>query len=370
MAEPLKNQYGPEIPRKIAEMISNVHPQFPAQQFLKETLDGYESLELMPRGRWIADSLRNHLPRDFKKAVSILVNSMGPKHDRTTDFGITPFLYMPHSFFVAKFGLDDFEASMRAQYEITQRFTAEFSIRPFLIHFPEKTLAHLRKWTRDPSPHVRRLVSEGTRPRLPWAPRLPGFQKDPRPVLKLLELLKNDPDLYVRRSVANNLNDIGKDNPSILINTARNWLKNASPERTWIVNHALRFAIKKGVPGAIEVLGFQKGASVSIGKTCIQPSTPRIGDSVLIGFEIKNQGAKRDRILVDFQIHFQKANGKSSPKVFKMKTVELPPQGEVMLKKKISLVEMTTRKHYPGRHQVDAILNGVVKRIGLFELKR
>ena len=151
--------------------------------------------------------------QDYPHAVDVLLASASQPHEHRASGGMAAFLYMPHLFFVAQHGLDHFEDSMRAQHALTQRFTAEYSIRAFLEKHPERTLARLREWTRDPSPHVRRLVSEGTRPRLPWAPRLRAFQKDPRPVLELLELLKDDPELYVRRSVANNLNDIGKDHP-------------------------------------------------------------------------------------------------------------------------------------------------------------
>ena len=167
------------------------------------------------------------------------------------------FLYMPHLFFVARHGLDHFEDSMRAQHALTQLFTAEYSIRAFLEKHPGATLARLREWTADPSHHVRRLVSEGTRPRLPWAPRLRAFQKDPRPVLELLELLKDDPELYVRRSVANNLNDIGKDHPALLTAVAKRWLRGASPERRWIVSHALRSAVKRADAGALGALGYR-----------------------------------------------------------------------------------------------------------------
>jgi 3-methyladenine DNA glycosylase AlkC len=231
MAEPLKNYYGPEIPKKIAKQILRVHSLFPAQDFLKEALAGYDDLELLERGRHIARALKQHLPHDFPQTAKILVASMGPKFDETENFGMAPFLYMPHVFFIAENGLKFLDESLDAYYEITQRFTAEFGIRPFLIQYPEKTLARLKNWAKDPSPHVRRLVSEGTRPRLPWAMRLPAFQKDPQPVLNLLELLKDDPELYVRRSVANNLNDIGKDNPAMLYKTARAWMKKPSPER-------------------------------------------------------------------------------------------------------------------------------------------
>ena len=160
---------------------------------------------------------------------------------------------------------------MQAQHELTQRFTAEFSIRPFIERHPEATLARLAQWTQDPSPHVRRLVSEGTRPRLPWASRLRDFQRDPAPVLALLERLKDDPELYVRRSVANNLNDIGKDHPDLLADVARRWLQNASPERRWIVRHALRSAIKRAEPGALSALGYGAAPTLAIERVRIEP---------------------------------------------------------------------------------------------------
>lgn len=231
MAEPLKNHFGPEIPKRIAGMISAVFPRFDAQAFLDEAFKGYEDLHLTPRGWQIARALRRHLPDDFAAAADILIASLGPKLDRTEGLGMAPFLYLPHVLFVAEYGLDHFELSMRAQYELTQRFTAEFGIRPFLVRYPEQTLARLTAWTGDPSVHVRRLVSEGTRPRLPWAPRLRAFQANPRPVLALLERLKDDPELYVCRSVANNLNDIGKDHPAlqrvkwVSVNESRSVLK-------------------------------------------------------------------------------------------------------------------------------------------------
>lgn len=210
MAEPLKNHFGPEVPRTIAAMIAAVWPEFPARRFLADVLAGYGPLALMDRGRRIADALHRYLPDGYPEAIAILIASVergNVRHEAAP--GMASFLYLPHVLFVARHGLDHFEASMRAQYLLTQKFTAEFSIRPFLERYPEKTLVRLRRWARDPRPAVRRLVSEGTRPRLPWAARLPAFQRDPRPVLELLELLKDDPALYVRRSVANNLNDIG-----------------------------------------------------------------------------------------------------------------------------------------------------------------
>jgi 3-methyladenine DNA glycosylase AlkC len=282
VAEPLKNRYGPEIPHRIAAMIGAVFPGFAREAFIHDALDGYEALNLMQRGKKISQALRRHLPGKYPRAIRILLASAGTPLEKTEGHGMTPFLYLPHLCYVAEYGLDHFEPSMHAQYELTQRFTAEFSIRPFLERHPAKTLALLRQWVRDPSPHLRRLVSEGTRPRLPWAPRLRAFQKDPRPVLRLLELLKDDPEIYVRRSVANNLNDIGKDHPELLVATAKRWLKGASEARRRLVRHALRSAVKRCVPGALEVLGFGVRATVSTVRSSIAPRRASIGGKVTI----------------------------------------------------------------------------------------
>ncbi|HIK14188.1 MAG TPA: DNA alkylation repair protein [Leptolyngbyaceae cyanobacterium M33_DOE_097] len=255
-----------------------------------------------------------------------------------------------------------------ARSQLTQRFTAEFSIRPFLERYPAATLARLQQWASDPSPHVRRLVSEGTRPRLPWASRLREFQQDPRPVLALLELLKDDPELYVRRSVANNLNDIGKDHPPLLMETARRWMIDATDERRWLVRHALRSAIKRAEPDALAIMGFGKQANVAINQVKIKPERPAIGESITIAFEVSNIDSQPQRVLIDLRVHFVKANGRTSPKVFKLKTVDLAPQASVQLEKRLSLVHMTTRKHYCGTHQIDVLLNGSAQPLGNFEL--
>lgn len=369
MAEPLKNQFGPAVPRRIAEMIAQVDADFDSKAFLDSALRGYEALELMPRGRHIAAALRQHLPDDYEAAIEVLLASLGPVRDADESHGMAPFLYLPHVYFVAENGLDHFEASMRAQYELTQRFTAEFSIRPFIERDAPRTLARLREWASDASPHVRRLVSEGTRPRLPWAPRLREFQHNPEPVLELLELLKDDPSLYVRRSVANNLNDIGKDHPDLLNDTARRWLVGASPERRWLINHALRSAIKRGEVDALDVLGYAPGEDLTAEKLSVTPAVVRIGDQIEIAFDLVNRSTRAQRALVDIQVHFIKANGRASPKVFKIKQVELAPSERLRLSKQLSLRPMTTRKHYPGQHRIDALINGENQPLGSFLLK-
>lgn len=377
MAEALKNMYGTEIPRRIADMIHAVHPGFAHRKFLDFVLPDYESLELMPRGWHMADGLRHTLPDDYEHAVEILVNSLPPAKPHAAETSATeerkgntlaPFLFMPHTFFVARYGLNHFEASMRAQYELTQRFTAEFSIRPYLQQHTQATLRTLQGWLDDPSEHVRRLISEGTRPRLPWASRLPLFQQDPAPVLALLEALKDDPSLYVRRSVANNLNDIGKDNPSIMLDTAERWMHGASPQRAWIVKHALRVAIKNADPRALALSGFGSTPQVSLTDASIVPQRAVEGESVTLSCTLQSMATETQPLLIDFIVHYVKANGDTRPKVFKLTACELAAGQTLCLKKKLSLAAMTTRRHYPGQHRVELLINGQTFALGSFEL--
>lgn len=245
----------------LAHNLALVHPAFEGAAFRREARQGLEPLAILARGLHLAKVLRRHLPARYEDAVEVLVRSLTPPLIETEGNGLGGFFYLPHVSFVATYGLDPaenggrdpFEASMRAQYEITRRFTAEFSIRPFLVKWPERTLARLTEWTRDPDPHVRRLCSEGTRPRLPWAIRIPGFVKDPRPVLPILETLKDDPDLYVRRSVANHIGDIAKDHPALAFELCERWLEGASEERKWLIRHAVRHPAKKGVKAALRL---------------------------------------------------------------------------------------------------------------------
>ena len=245
----------------LAHNISLVHPAFDGKAFQRTALNGLQPLSILQRGHHLARTLREHLPECYNDAVHILIQSLTPPQTDTEDLGLGVFFYLPHVSFVATYGLDPahnggrdpFETSMLAQYELTRRFSAEFSIRPFLIRWPERTLAQLTQWTEDPDPHVRRLCSEGTRPRLPWATRIPAFIKDPRPVLPILEALKDDPDPYVRRSVANHLGDIAKDHPRLAFELCERWLEDATMERKWLLRHAVRHPAKKGVTAALRI---------------------------------------------------------------------------------------------------------------------
>jgi 3-methyladenine DNA glycosylase AlkC len=369
MAEPLKNAFGESFVRKIATMVSRVHPAFPSARFTSDSLEGLEALSLTDRARHVMRALRQHLPPSYPEAIEILIRSLGPEMERSELNGMDVFVYLPHVFFVAEYGLDHFEPSMRAQYELTKRFTAEFSIRAYLQHHQEKTLARLKEWALDPNVHVRRLVSEGSRPRLPWAARLKEFQRDPKPVLELLDLLKDDPELYVRRSVANNLNDIGKDHPELLAETCRRWSDGATPERKWLIRHALRSAVKRGHAGAMEVMGAGAKPHVAIEKAKVAPRTLRIGEKMSFSFELVSEAKRRQNLIVDFQVHYVKANGETRAKVFKLSEVELPAGGRLIFQKSLSFEQRTTRVHYPGLHKVEVLVNGQAYPLGKLELR-
>jgi 3-methyladenine DNA glycosylase AlkC len=257
----LKDLLDHEAIKCLAHNLRLTHATFNSEAFRRDAATGLEPLGILDRGHHLAATLRKHLPARFEDAVEILLRSLTPPLTITEDFGLATFFYLPHVCFIADYGLDEmrndgrdpFEVSMHAQYELTRRFSAEFSIRPFLIRWPARTLARLKEWSGDPDPHVRRLCSEGTRPRLPWAMRLPAFVKDPRPALPLLEVLKDDPELYVRRSVANHLGDIAKDHPALVFELCERWLTGATAERKWLIRHALRHPAKKGVKEALHL---------------------------------------------------------------------------------------------------------------------
>src|SRR5262245_9044621 len=286
MGEPLKTFFSPELVRRIAGEVARVHPTFPSRAFIRDATAGLDELELLDRGRHLALALTRHLPPAYTDAIGILLRSLGPEHatDELVGVGMAPFFYLPHVLFLAETGLHHFDLSMRAQYELTKRFSAEGSIRPYIAKDPERTFAVLRSWTRDPSAHVRRLVSEGTRLRLPWAMRVAWLDRNPVRILELLESLKDDPPTLVRRSVANNLNDLGKVHPKLLVETCARWLKDASTERRALVEHALRSAIKRGEASALALLGFGKKPSIAIEDVRLHPKRVTIGSQVAVRF--------------------------------------------------------------------------------------
>ncbi|MCK5702178.1 MAG: hypothetical protein KAI29_13530 [Cyclobacteriaceae bacterium] len=258
---PLKLVLDKTAIQQLGENLQFVHKQFDKEAFIGDSMNGIEPLSITERSEHIAKSLRKYLPTIYSEAIKIILKSLTPPLEETEGNGLAVLFYMPHCSYVAQFGIDPtynsgddpFDISMNAQYEITKRFSCEYSIRPFIVRDEDRTMKVLYKWMSDADPHVRRLCSEGTRPRLPWSMKIDSFVKDPSPSIRILEHLKNDPDLYVRRSVANHVGDIAKDNLGITLELCRAWLDDASPELKWVIRHAFRNPVKKGNEMAIEL---------------------------------------------------------------------------------------------------------------------
>ncbi len=374
MAESLKHLLPAESVAHLADALHRVWPHFDVRAFQAAVRPGYDELGLMARGQRIADQLHAHLPKAYPEALAALVAAMGPPvpldaaGEPMAGEHRSAFYYLPHSLFIAAHGLGHLNESLAAQHALTQRFTAEYSIRPYLQRHTAATLKRLAAWVEDDSAHVRRLVSEGTRPRLPWAARLPDFVADPSPVLPLLERLKDDPSSYVRRSVANHLNDIGKDHPALLVEVAQRWLNGAPPARERLVRHALRSAVKRGEAGALAVLGAGHAVALDVSAVAITPASPRIGGSVRIVCELHNRTRQPQQVLADLRVFYAKANGGTGAKVFKLKTLDIAAGASAALGKTLSLAQMTTRVHHPGVHRVELLLNGRATPLGEFTL--
>lgn len=258
---PLKMVLDKAAVNQLGENLQSVYSEFEKDAFVKNTLKGIDDLSITQRSKHIANSLKVYLPNNYSEAIEIILKSLTPPLEGTEGNGLAPLFYMPHCSYIAEYGVDSmfndgvdpFDISIHAQYELTKRFTCEFSIRSFIINDEARTMKILYKWIKDADPHVRRLCSEGTRPRLPWATKIDSFVNDPSPSLSILEALKNDPDLYVRRSVANHVGDIAKDNMELALELCESWLVDASKELKWVIRHALRNPVKKGNEKAIEL---------------------------------------------------------------------------------------------------------------------
>lgn len=370
MDEPkqFKDYFDKKLAQRLATLIVDVYPKFDQRGFVTQVAKQLKPLELKDRVAVMAEGLRDFLPDAYPEALEILVQVLGPENPDEGGMFVHGFQLMPIEHFVGTYGVDHFEPSMAALYEITKRFTAEFAIRPFLIVDEKRTLKVLTKWVGDESEHVRRLVSEGTRPRLPWAMRLPSFVEDPKPTLKLLEKLKDDPSEYVRRSVANHLNDITKDNPDLAVDVLAEWAKGASKERLWIIRHALRSLVKQGHPKALAILGFGT-PKVKLVNFDVQTPVVQFGEALLFQFELQSEAKKSQDLVVDYVVHFKKANGSTSPKVFKLSTRTLRGGARLLLDRKHAIRPITTRKYYAGTHRVEVQVNGQILGGQDFELE-
>ena len=352
-----KDYFDKALAQRLAEMITAVYPPFPAAAFVNQVAPQLDGLEMKQRTTVFVQGFRDHLPTGFANAWAVLEAALGAELADGDGMFNDGWHLWPIAHFIEVFGLEEFEVGVRAMREITKRHTAEFAIRPFLIHHQDEMLAILHTWTADENPHVRRLVSEGTRPRLPWAGRLHAFIEDPSLTLALLEKLKDDPSEYVRRSVGNHLNDIAKDHPQLVIAMCRRWWQDGSPERRWIVQRALRTLVKAGDPDALAVLGYGS-AQVELTNFSLTPDVLQLGEKLTLAFALHNPTDTEQNVVIDFVIHFVKANGQTRGKVFKLKTAVLAPHDSLTIEKSHLIRPITTRTYYPGTHRVEIQVNG------------
>jgi len=350
---------------------------FDAPRFVRLAQRGLHELELKARSLHIAAALQQTLPADFTQAADLLEGALAAPEAELSmaglddlaglSTGLRGWICWPLGEFVAACGLDHPERALTFLHAMTQRFTAEFALRPFIVAHPELSWATLAGWCEDDSAQVRRLVSEGSRPRLPWGLRLRGLIDDPSPTLPLLKALQDDPSEYVRRSVANHLNDIAKDHPEQVCDWVQAHLPQASPERLALLRHASRSLIKAGHPRLLTLWGL--GAAFE-GEATLTLSAhhAHIGQSLGFTLSLLGQGARTQPLLIDYAVHHRKANGSSTAKVFKGWTLELPPGASRRLQKTHSLRVITTRRYHPGAHALSVQINGQeVARVG-FEL--
>ncbi|TNE70209.1 DNA alkylation repair protein [bacterium] len=358
MAEPLKNHFNTNVPEILASHIKKHFPDFNDKAFIKDGLNGFEALELKGRGNHLAHTLKSYLPENFEQSVSIIKKSMSEPLTHTDYVPMQSFFYMPHLNFVAFYGLAYPEISLEALHFMTQKFSAEFAIRNFIENHAELTFTYLHQWKNDTNVHVRRLVSEGTRPLLPWAGKLRDLEKNPSPILPILEHLKDDPEIYVRRSVANHLNDIAKAHPELVLEICDTWKDHSNPERMWIINQALRTLIKKGNSKALSIIGMQTDLKLSVYDVNLDKKVVAFGDSVRFSAVITNESKQSGKVVIDYIVQFMKANGSHQPKVFKLTTKELQSGESIAVSKSHTFADLTTRKHYPGLHKLEIQLNG------------
>ncbi|MEO0425446.1 MAG: DNA alkylation repair protein [Pseudomonadota bacterium] len=342
--------------RALAAQIQAADANFDKKRFVTAASRGLDALEMMDRVKQFSAALRTHLPQDIPEALDTLTRSLPPplpNCDAVTD----GWLQWPVGQFIADYATDHYDAAMPAMYALTQRFSSEFAVRPFVERYPDQVFAQFAKWTDDASPHVRRWCSEGVRPRLPWGARLHALIEEPSPIFPILEALKDDDELYVRRSVANTLNDIAKDHPDRVLSVLESWRDGATEGRDWVIKHAARSLVKQGDARALALLGFAKPKSLDAQLT-VAPKRIPIGGVVDLTLELTSRSRKAQPLMIDFVVHYPLANGQSGPKVFKWTQKEIAAGGRLTLSKTLRIKPTTTRVLRPGVHPVELQING------------
>lgn len=374
MADAFKNLLNPALIAAIAQHLQRAWRGFARQDFVAEASQGLDALEMKARAMQIAGALQRHLPKDFDRAAGIVETALAPAVDsddlsllRLSDAGLAGWAVWPLGEWVVRQGLAEPERALHALHALTQRHTAEWAIRPFIVEHPKPVFATLSRWVSDPSVHVRRLVSEGSRPRLPWGLQLKSLVADPSPTLPLLRALQDDPSAYVRRSVANHLNDIAKDHPAVLLDWLHEHLPDAPAPRVALLKHACRSLIKAGDAQVLKAWGLGQAFRGDV-RFDVQPRRVAIGETLTLNIELQGAGRRAQPLLIDYAVLHLKAAGHHSAKVFKGWQFELGPGDSRTLAKRHSMREVTTRRYHVGAHHIELMINGAVVASAPFEL--
>ena len=355
MSNLFKDIYSASFYNKFSETLALTIPVFDKDEFMQLIFNNeFAGLELKQRMTHTAKVLHHFLSDDFVESSSTLkqlienLRAAGMKEESIE------YMFLPE--YISMYGLDNYEHAISAFEVVTQFTSCEFAVRPFIIKYEQQMLAQMLQWTSHENNMVRRLASEGSRPRLPWAMALPSFKIDPAPILSILRNLKNDPCDIVRRSVANNLNDISKDNAATVIQLAKEWHgKNKSTDA--LIKHACRTMLKQGVPEVLELFGFDS-RDIELSNFQILTPTVCIGDQLAFSFTIVNTGKKTHMLRLEYGLYYMKNNGELSKKVFKISEREVEPNRSYEINRKQNFKIITTRKFYTGTHELSIILNG------------
>jgi 3-methyladenine DNA glycosylase AlkC len=351
MAEQLKHWFNAARFAALADLFAEAQRGFDRERFLALVQPGLEPLALLARMRRGTEALRATLPADYLATLPIL-RAVAPRVGHS-------FVGLMLPDFVGLYGREHPVESLEALQFLTRFSSGEFAVREFLRRDLRGTLRVMERWAGDDDEHVRRLASEGSRPRLPWSFRLEELVADPAPVAPILDRLRADPSLYVRKSVANHLNDISKDHPEWMLARLRGWDRE-HPHTAWIAKRAARTLIKSGHPGALRLFRFGARPAVMVAEFRLANKRVRLGQALEFSFAVASTGRRVQRLVVDYVVHYVKQNGTTAPKVFKLTEVELPAGARVTLTKRQVLRDFTTRKHHPGRHRVEVQVNGAV----------
>lgn len=367
-APKLKDYFAEDVVRGIGDRLARHQKRFSVDAFVDRVLApagqaAFSELEFTERSRRIADAIDEVAGLEPVALFDLLTRSLPPEIDGTKDTLNEGFSLWPYGELIARHGAQFPTEGLATALELTKRFTGEFAIRPILAAWPE-ALDTVVLWASDPNEHVRRLASEGTRPRLPWAQRLALPVDD---IIAMLSQLRADPSTYVRKSVANHLNDLAKDDPDRIIKLLAQWYAEGVDETQWIVRRALRNHLKDGTPEALAIFGY-KPPEVEIVDLRVEPEQISIGESVTVDFVLRSKGATKQLLMVDLVMGYVKANGSTSPKVFKFRELTLAPKSDERASKRFDMVVRSTRKLYPGTHTIAVRVNGADLAAASFKL--